>query len=444
MGVYLIWPAFFTNVTDAFRLGRAGRIRTDLGGVYFNALFALSLTAIYLATGFAPLLAAIVIVHAEIIQQLLPSLRFDGYFILADLIGVPDLFRRILPTLRSMIPGQPVDPRVQGLKRAARVTLTAWVLAVVPLLAIELGLIVLNAPSVATTFARSVVVQVTAGTAQFGQADIPAGLVSVISIVLLVLPMAGLCYVLLLTGRHGLRAVITLNRRHPVLLLPSVAVALALTAALAAHWGLLPANAGRAAPRPSAARVIIRGPARFPAPVAPRHLAPRHLAPQPRSVTLTPLSAAGFDPLSSPGSDPADENSDLAQYAIDQDPATSWSTQYYVGNPVFGGLKAGSGLILDMGRPVRLSSVTVTFGPAPGADVTIEVGNSDALAVSTLRSFTPVATAEGVSGRHSFLAAGSAWGRYVLVWFTKLPPTGLGRFQAQIFGITVRGTAGPR
>ena len=33
-----------------------------------------------------------------------------------------------------------------------------------------------------------------------------------------------------------------------------------------------------------------------------------------------------------------------AGYAIDHDPATSWQSQYYLGNPVFGGLKAGSGL----------------------------------------------------------------------------------------------------
>jgi len=162
---------------------------------------------------------------------------------------------------------------------------------------------------------------------------------------------------------------------------------------------------------------------------------------------LAPLSASGFDPLNSPGSDPTDENSDLADYAIDQDPATAWSTQYYVGSPAFGGLKAGSGLILDMGRPVRLSSVTVTFGPVPGVDVAIEVGNNDVLAASTLNSFSTVATAEGVGGRHAFRAVRSVRsvrGRYVLIWFTKLPPAGLGKFQAQIFGITVRGTARPR
>jgi hypothetical protein len=35
-------------------------------------------------------------------------------------------------------------------------------------------------------------------------------------------------------------------------------------------------------------------------------------------------------------------------------------------------------------------------------------------------------------------------GRYVLIWFTKLPPAGAGRFQVQIFNITVRGTVSSR
>ena len=214
MGVYVVWPAFFTNVTDAYRLGRAGRIRTDLGGVYFNAIFSVGLAAIYLATGYQPLLAAVLLVHIEIVQQLLPSLRFDGYFILADLIGVPDLFRRIGPVLRSLVPGRPADPQVQGLKRGARVTLTAWVLLMVPLIVVELGLTILNAPSLATTFARSLADQVRDLAEQAGRADIPAVLLSVISIVLLVLPMAGLCCILLITGRRLVRSVIAVNRRR--------------------------------------------------------------------------------------------------------------------------------------------------------------------------------------------------------------------------------------
>jgi len=444
MGVYVVWPAFFTNVTDAYRLGRAGRIRTDLGGVYFNAIFSVGLAAIYLATGYQPLFAAVLLVHIEIVQQLLPSLRFDGYFILADLIGVPDLFRRIGPVLRSVIPGRPADPRVQGLKRGARVTLTAWVLFMVPLLVVELGLTILNAPSLARTFAVSLTDQARALAEQAGRTDIPAALLSVISIVLLVLPMAGLSCILLITGRRLVRSVIAVNRRRPILWLPSAAATLLVAALLAAHWHLLPTTR-TATPRPSAVGdITTQRPSATPVHPRPSPSPPTTARRAHRGVLLRPVSAHGFDPLDTQG-DPNDENDGLAGYAIDGDPATSWRSQYYLGNPVFGGLKTGSGLILDMGRRVRLRSVRVAFGNEPGtgsgADVAIELGDSDMLAASALGTFTTVASADDVGGTHTFRTSSSARGRYVLIWFTKLPPTGPGRFQAEIYDITVRGPA---
>jgi putative peptide zinc metalloprotease protein len=215
MGFYVVWPAFYTNVTDSYRLGRADRIRTDLGGVYFNGIFTLPLAAIYATTGYPPLLVAIVLIYLEISQQLLPSLRFDGYFILADLIGVPDLFRRMVPTLRSVIPGMRSDPTASALKPAARRTVTAWVLVVVPLLTAQLVLIIINVPRFAGTFVNSLNAQGHAVVAQFGGLHIAAGLVGLISALLLILPAAGLCYVLLLTGRRTLRFAVDLNRRHP-------------------------------------------------------------------------------------------------------------------------------------------------------------------------------------------------------------------------------------
>ncbi len=469
VGFYVVWPAFYTNVTDAYRLGRVGRIRTDLGGVYFNAVFMLPLIAGYLKTGYLPLLAAVFLIHTEILQQLMPSLRLDGYFILADLIGVPDLFRRIGPVLRSLVPGQPVDPKIRDLKRGARLTLTTWILIVLPLLLFELTLIVMNSPTMIRTTAQSLDEQVRALIAAFAHGDIPVGVVGVISAALLVMPIAGLSYILLVLGKKGVRAAVTACRRRPVLSVPYVTAALLVAAGLAAHWGVLPVP-GRAAPHPAAAgaaaatgtsavsQVEARAVAQSVADPTARPTAVPHQAPARqasgkagpsakggtsgkarKAVTVTPVSAHGFDALDTSG-DPRNENDSLAGYAIDHDPATSWQSQYYLGNPVFGGLKAGSGLIVDMGRKVRLKSVTVTFGSAPGADVSIRAGNDATLAASALPSFTTVATADGVGGRHTFKATRSVRVRYVLIWFTKLPPVSPGKYQAQIFSIVFHGS----
>jgi hypothetical protein len=141
--------------------------------------------------------------------------------------------------------------------------------------------------------------------------------------------------------------------------------------------------------------------------------------------------------------DPGDENTDQAPFAIDGNPGTAWHTQYYFGNPKFGGLKSGTGLILDMGKPVAVASVTVAFGPVPGANVRLEVGNDDSRSPAALQTFRTVAHSRNVSGMVTFTAHGTLECRFVLIWFTKLPPQTPGSastFEAEIFNVVVRGS----
>ena len=146
VGVYLIWPAFYCDVTEAYRLDRRGRLRTDLGGVYFNGLFALACGAAYVATGAEALLFAAFVQHLIVLQQLLPLLRFDGYYVLSDLTGVPDILSRIKPIFRSLVRGRRREPRVAELKPWVRFAVTAYLIVLIPLLALMIGWIVMSAP----------------------------------------------------------------------------------------------------------------------------------------------------------------------------------------------------------------------------------------------------------------------------------------------------------
>ncbi|HEV8221663.1 MAG TPA: hypothetical protein VGQ05_15440, partial [Streptosporangiaceae bacterium] len=56
------------------------------------------------ATSAEILLLVIAFTHLEMLEQLLPFVRFDGYYILSDLVGVPDLFARVVPILKSALP----------------------------------------------------------------------------------------------------------------------------------------------------------------------------------------------------------------------------------------------------------------------------------------------------------------------------------------------------
>ena len=95
---------------------------------------------------------------------------------------------------------------------------------------------------------RSLHVQLQHTITYFGHADVAAGLLSAISLLVLALPMVGLCYILQLTGRRTLRLAVTASRRRPMLGYGFAAAALVVAAALAIHWGILPLGGSGATP----------------------------------------------------------------------------------------------------------------------------------------------------------------------------------------------------
>lgn len=196
MGVYLIFPAFFTNVTDSYRLDRPGRIRTDLGGLYLNLWCLLVLGSLSLTTNQGIFLLAALVMQFEMLQQLIPTVRFDGYFVLSDLAGVPDLFARVRPVLGSLLPGRAVDPRVHELRPAARRIVTGWVLLVVPLLAVAFGLLLYSLPTLGRRTVAAIGNQTTELTAAWRSHEFATAVLSMLSIVLLVVPMLGIAALL--------------------------------------------------------------------------------------------------------------------------------------------------------------------------------------------------------------------------------------------------------
>src|SRR4029078_5888787 len=138
----------YTDVTDSYRLGRGGRNRTDLGGLYFNAIVALGTLVVGGASGYDALLLVVATQILQMLRQLTPMIRFDGYHVLADITGVPDLYHRIKPTLVGTLPWEWRAPSATDLQPWARLVVTGWVLMVVPPLAVALFTMVVTLPRV--------------------------------------------------------------------------------------------------------------------------------------------------------------------------------------------------------------------------------------------------------------------------------------------------------
>ncbi|WP_052500599.1 hypothetical protein [Arthrobacter sp. SPG23] len=235
-GLYLIWPAFFTDVTDSYRLGRGGRIRTDLGGLYFNAIVAVAIMGVWWATGFDALLLVVVTQILQMVRQLLPLVRFDGYHILADATGVPDLFQRIKPTLLGLLPWRRTAPEAQVLRPWARAVVTTWVLVTVPLLLFSLAMMVISLPRLLGTAWASVLKQQSQLTESLAAGDIAGAAVRALAIAAVALPVAGIFYVLLRLVRQLTTGLWQKTRGKAIQRGAAMAAVAAVTAGLAWAW----------------------------------------------------------------------------------------------------------------------------------------------------------------------------------------------------------------
>jgi putative peptide zinc metalloprotease protein len=235
-GIYLFWPAFYTDVTDSYRLGRAGRVRTDLGGLYFNALVVLVTFALWWATGWHAVLLIIPAQVLQMIRQLAPMLRFDGYHVLADLTGVPDLYQRIGPILRGLVPGRWHQPEATALKTWARVVVIAWVLLVIPLMAASLLLMVLALPRLLATAWAALQRQSELLATAFGHGDVLGVLARLLGVVAVVVPVLGIGYVVVRLVRRTALGVWRRTDGRPVRRALAALLAAALVAALGWAW----------------------------------------------------------------------------------------------------------------------------------------------------------------------------------------------------------------
>ena len=148
-----------------------------------------------------------------------------------------------------------------------------------------------------------------------------------------------------------------------------------------------------------------------------------------RPHALIPLSAAAFGPAGlGSGDDPAD-----APLAIDGIATTAWHTSWYA-SANLGGLQPGTGLLVDLGKPVAISGIRLTLGQVPGANLELRVGDSP-----TPAGLRTVASEAGAGGVVRLSLATQVVARYALIWFTKLPPDPAGSFLASVYNVKIYG-----
>jgi len=102
IAIYMIFPAFYADVSDAWRLPRRQRLVVDLAGMYFELLTTLVFFGLYWRTGILASLWAIIAIDMSLVSNLNPMFKLDGYWILTDLAGIPNLHTRLGEYLRYL------------------------------------------------------------------------------------------------------------------------------------------------------------------------------------------------------------------------------------------------------------------------------------------------------------------------------------------------------
>jgi len=80
--------------------------------------------------------------------------------------------------------------------------------------------------------------------------------------------------------------------------------------------------------------------------------------------------------------------------------------------------------------------VDISLGGAPGAAFQLRVGSAP-----TMADLPPAARAWDASGTVHLRLSTPAHGRYVLIWFTRLPLSANGNFEAKVYNVKLAGRA---
>jgi putative peptide zinc metalloprotease protein len=89
--IYLIYPAFYADVSESWKLPRSRRAVVDAGGMYMSLLCASVACAAFFITREPVSRLLAILCDITVFWNLNPFIRMDGYWLMSDLLGVQNL-----------------------------------------------------------------------------------------------------------------------------------------------------------------------------------------------------------------------------------------------------------------------------------------------------------------------------------------------------------------
>ncbi|MDR1431219.1 MAG: murein biosynthesis integral membrane protein MurJ [Propionibacteriaceae bacterium] len=166
----------------------------------------------------------------------------------------------------------------------------------------------------------------------------------------------------------------------------------------------------------AAAIIVLNQPPLKAAPAVPEPM----LSPSPTLVAVKIVSADDFDPKADGGS--GGENASAVKRAFDKKTSTAWRTERYRGKASYGGLKPGTGLVLDLRDEVNLAKVELDLS-GKGTDLALYVPNGK-MSMQTIKDWKQAASLDSVDASATITLSEPVKTRYLLVYLTSLPKDG--------------------
>ncbi len=92
--VYLFFPVFYSDVSSSWQLSRWQKVRVDIGGIYFQLCMGGIYLFLFIITKQAVFQWAVFLLLSSCMLSLNPLMKFDGYWILTDILDVSNLYKQ--------------------------------------------------------------------------------------------------------------------------------------------------------------------------------------------------------------------------------------------------------------------------------------------------------------------------------------------------------------
>ena len=157
----------------------------------------------------------------------------------------------------------------------------------------------------------------------------------------------------------------------------------------------------------------------------------------PTQQTLAIQAAAGFDPVTGCDTCDGEENNDEAANLYDGDPTTAWTTKTYRDDPITQ-FKPGIGFVLDLGSTQQVDAVKLVMNTGH-TEVALMASTAGELPTAVDGFQQAADTTSNDGGAFTITPKdGSVQARYLLVWYTRLPPVS-GGYRAEVSDVSVQG-----